>query len=65
LKSGQLPAVAENDFLHPIDAILGGLNAGGHKMLNALIYQYIYKFCGGCSWQVRRGYDVPDGSAGY
>jgi hypothetical protein len=40
--SRRLPAVAENGFLHPIQANFGGLNAGEHKTLNTLIYQCIY-----------------------
>jgi hypothetical protein len=38
----QLPAVAENDFFKPIEANFGGLNVGGQKVLNTLIYQYFY-----------------------
>jgi len=40
----RLPAVAENDFLQPIEANFGGLNAGEQKVLDTLIYQCIYGF---------------------
>jgi hypothetical protein len=40
----RLPAVAEIDFLHPIEADFGRLKADGLKVLNTLIYQCIYGF---------------------
>jgi hypothetical protein len=40
----RLPAVADFDFLHPIQANFGGWNAGEHEALNTLINQCFYGF---------------------
>ena len=40
----QLPSVAGNDFLNPIEAHFGELKAGERNVLYALIYQCKYGF---------------------
>jgi hypothetical protein len=42
--NGRLLIVAENDFLHPIEANFGGLNSGGSKVLNTLIYVFLREY---------------------
>ncbi len=38
----QLPTVAKNNFLHPIEAVLRGLKKDRRNALKTLIYQWFY-----------------------